>query len=102
MPRLAQALIDFERFMAGVRRRAVQVGDHRIVYSEGGKGETILFLHGFGASGDSWNRLAAHLTSNYRVIAPDLPGWGMSTRLESARSEERRGGKGWRVGGMGT
>src|SRR5262245_14209359 len=82
MPRLAQALIDFERFMAGVRRHAVQVGDHKIVYSEGGKGETILVLHGFGASGDSWNRLAGSLTKNHRVIAPDLPGWGASTRID--------------------
>lgn len=70
--------------MAGVERRVVQVGDHRIVYSEGGKGsETILLLHGFGASGDSWNPLARTLTKKYRVIAPDLPGWGASTRIET-------------------
>jgi pimeloyl-ACP methyl ester carboxylesterase len=71
--------------MAGVKRHVVQVGDHRIVYSEGGRGgETLLLLHGFGASGDSWNRLAAGLTKKYRVVAPDLPGWGASTRIESA------------------
>jgi pimeloyl-ACP methyl ester carboxylesterase len=63
----------------------VQVGDHRVVYSEGGRGsETVLLLHGFGASGDSWNRLAGNLTKKYRVVAPDLPGWGASTRIESA------------------
>ena len=83
MPKLAQALIDFERFMAGVKRHVVQVGDHRIVYSEGGKGETILLLHGFAASGDSWNRLAGTLTKKHRLIAPDLPGWGASTRIET-------------------
>jgi pimeloyl-ACP methyl ester carboxylesterase len=71
--------------MAGVKRHVIQVGDHRIVYSEGGRGsETVLLLHGFGASGDSWNRLAANLTKKYRVIAPDLPGWGASTRIQSA------------------
>jgi len=83
VPKLAQALIDFERFMAGMRRDAVQVDDHRIVYSEGGKGETILLLHGFAASADSWNRLAGTLTKKYRVVAPDLPGWGASTRIDS-------------------
>jgi abhydrolase domain-containing protein 6 len=82
--RLAQSLIAFERFLAGVKRRVVQVDDHRIVYSEGGRGDTVLLLHGFGASGDSWNRCAASLTKKYRVIAPDLPGWGASTRLENA------------------
>jgi len=85
MTNLATALIGFERFMSGLRRRTIQVGDHRVVYSEGGStGEAILLLHGFGASGDSWNHLAARLIKKYRVIAPDLPGWGASTRLESA------------------
>jgi abhydrolase domain-containing protein 6 len=86
MPNLATMLIGFERFMSGLRRHSIQVGDHRIVYSEGGpsEAETVLLLHGFGASGDSWNRFAASLTKKYRVIAPDLPGWGASTRLESA------------------
>ena len=84
LSRLAQSLIAFERFLAGVKRRVVQVDDHRIVYSEGGRGDNVLLLHGFGASGDSWNRCAASLTRKYRVIAPDLPGWGASTRLENA------------------
>src|SRR5215831_7718638 len=84
MANLATTLIGFERFMAGMKRHVVQIGDHRIVYSEGGKGETFLFLHGFGASGDSWNPIAGRLTKKYRVIAPDLPGWGASTRLETA------------------
>jgi abhydrolase domain-containing protein 6 len=82
--RLAQALIGFERFISGMHRRVVQVDDHRVVYSEGGRGDTVLLLHGFGASGDSWNRCAASLTRKFRVIAPDLPGWGASTRLEQA------------------
>ena len=84
MARLAQALIGLERFISGMHRRVVQVDDHRVVYSEGGRGDTVLLLHGFGASGDSWNRCAASLTRKFRVIAPDLPGWGASTRLEQA------------------
>lgn len=69
--------------MAGVKRHVVQVGDHRIVYSEGGQGETILLLHGFAASGDSWNQLARTFSKKHRVIAPDLPGWGATTRTET-------------------
>jgi pimeloyl-ACP methyl ester carboxylesterase len=83
MPKLAIMLINLERYKAGVRRKTVQVGDHRIVYSEGGKGEPVLLLHGFAASADNWNRFASRLTRSYRVIAPDLPGWGQSTRLEA-------------------
>lgn len=84
MPKLAIMLINLERYKAGFRRNSVQVGDHRIAYSEGGKGEAVVLLHGFGASADNWNRMAARLTKKYRVIAPDLPGWGQSTRVESA------------------
>jgi pimeloyl-ACP methyl ester carboxylesterase len=84
MANLATMMIGLERFTSGLKRRVVQVGDHRVVYSEGGHGEPVVLLHGFGASADSWNRFAKPLTKRYRVIAPDLPGWGASTRLESA------------------
>jgi len=83
MSKLAYMLIKLERFKAGFRRKSVLLGDHRIVYSEGGKGEPVLLLHGFGASADNWNRFAARLIKHYRVIAPDLPGWGQSTRIDS-------------------
>ncbi|MGC2743855.1 MAG: alpha/beta hydrolase [Candidatus Angelobacter sp.] len=88
MANLATMLIGLERFTSGLKRHLVQVGDHRIVYSEGGQDEprceTVVLLHGFGASADSWNRFAKPLTKRYRVIAPDQPGWGASTRIESA------------------
>ena len=84
MANLATMLIGFERFMSGVQRKSAQVGDHRIVYSEGGKGEPVVLVHGFSASGDSWNQISAQLTKRYQVIAPDLPGWGESTRIDSA------------------
>jgi abhydrolase domain-containing protein 6 len=84
MANLATMLIGLERFSSGLKRRTIQVGDHRVVYSEGGHGEAVVLVHGFGASADSWNRFAKSLTKRYHVIAPDLPGWGASTRRESA------------------
>ena len=84
MANLATMLIGLERFTSGLKRRVIQVGDHRVVYSEGGQGEPVVLLHGFGASADSWNRFAKPLTKRYHVIAPDQPGWGASTRIESA------------------
>lgn len=84
MANLATMLIGLERFTSGLKRRVIQVGDHRIVYSEGGNGEPVVLLHGFGASADSWNRFAKPLTKRYHVIAPDQPGWGASTRIASA------------------
>lgn len=66
--------------------KAVQVADHRIFYSEGGPkdAEAVVLVHGFSSSADSWNRLAGQLKKRYHVIAPDLPGWGESTRIDSA------------------
>jgi hypothetical protein len=39
-----------ERHIAGLVKKEIQVDDHKIVYLEGGKGQTILLLHGFGGN----------------------------------------------------
>ncbi len=69
-----------ERGKADLVERSVQVGTHRVVYLEGGKGDTLLLVHGFGGDKDNWTRMARYLTANFRVIAPDLPGFGESDR----------------------
>lgn len=65
---------------AGLAPRRIPVGDHSVAYLEGGHGETVLLLHGFGVDSDAWLRMAHYLTPCFHVIAPDLPGWGASTR----------------------
>ena len=72
------------RWLAGASERSVQVGDHRIVYLQAGRGRTIVLLHGFTGSKENWLQLMRELSPSYRVIAPDLPGWGESTRLRGA------------------
>src|SRR5205085_1153584 len=72
------------RWLAGADTRSVQVGDHRIVYLKAGRGRTIVLLHGFTGSKENWLPLMRELSRSYRVIAPDLPGWGESTRLRGA------------------
>lgn len=73
-----------ERGAAGLDRKTIRVGDHEIVYIEGGAGESIVAVHGFGADKDNWTRLAKLLTPRYHVVALDLPGFGESTRIPSA------------------
>lgn len=70
-----------ERQLVGLQKKEIQVDDHRIVYLEGGRGETVLLLHGFGASKDNWTQFARHLTRNYHVLIPDLAGFGESSKL---------------------
>lgn len=82
---LATFLINFERFTAGLKRKSVQIDDHTVLYSEGGKGaETVLMVHGFSSSADNWNRMAPRIGKHNRIIALDLPGWGESTRVDPA------------------
>lgn len=72
--------LSIDRIKAGLVEKSIRVGDHRIVYLEGGRGETVILVHGFGADKDNWTRFARNLTSSYHVIIPDLPGFGESTR----------------------
>ncbi len=46
--------------------------------------ETLLFLHGFGggSSAYEWSKVFPAFAGDYRVIAPDLIGWGDSAHLE--------------------
>jgi abhydrolase domain-containing protein 6 len=73
-----------QRQSAGLVKKEIQVDDHKIVYLEGGKGQTILLLHGFGANKDNWVQFAKHLTGDYHVVIPDIPGFGESSQIGKA------------------
>ncbi|WP_165391529.1 alpha/beta fold hydrolase [Fluviicoccus keumensis] len=66
--------------LTGMTRQHVWVLDHRLAFIEGGRteGEPVLLLHGFGSSKENWLTLAPLIGRRYRVIAPDLPGFGES------------------------
>ena len=69
-----------ERLSSGLKERCVQVGSLEIPYLETGHGPPLILIHGFG--GDSYNfaRVARHLRRRFRVLIPDLPGFGKATR----------------------
>ncbi|MFC1883193.1 alpha/beta fold hydrolase [Thermodesulfobacteriota bacterium] len=71
------------RSSAGLSKGSLQVDDHKVVFLEGGKGDTILLVHGFTADKDNWTRFSQFLTPKYRVVAIDLPGFGESSKIES-------------------
>ena len=50
-----------------------------IEYLEGGQGDALVLLHGFSANKDNWTRIGKYFTPYFRVIAPDLPGFGESS-----------------------
>ena len=47
---------------------------------EGGEGPTVLAVHGLGGSGRYWTGLADRIGGRYRVVAPDLAGFGRSDK----------------------
>lgn len=70
---------------AGLDQHGIDVAGHRVEYLSGGQGETLLLLHGFGADKSNWVRVAKYLTPHFRIIAPDLPGFGQSSKLPGER-----------------
>lgn len=56
----------------------VQVGRDAIYYEMRGRGAPLVLLHGFGETGRALLPLGKALARRYRVITPDLPGYGRS------------------------
>jgi pimeloyl-ACP methyl ester carboxylesterase len=79
---LHKKFINDQRKEAGIKVKSVKIPGFNIVYAEGGNGDPIIMLHGFGGSKNDWLQFAKYFTSNHRVILPDLPGFGDSTKLE--------------------
>jgi pimeloyl-ACP methyl ester carboxylesterase len=60
----------------------VYVNEHSICYLEGGIASTsapILFLHGWGVGTKPYQEVLNVLCQRYKVIAPELPGFGKSS-----------------------
>lgn len=84
-PEAATALgLKLERRISGLTLKHAQVDGFDIPYLEGGEGEVLLLIHGFGGDKDNFTRIARFLTPHYRVIIPDLPGFGDASRIEKA------------------
>lgn len=72
------------RWQAGATRQLARVHDHTIVALQAGEGPPLVLLHGFTGAKENWLALMPHLAAHHRVLAPDLPGWGESTRRAGA------------------
>jgi triacylglycerol lipase len=80
-PRHAARLgLAIERRAAGLALDSATIPGAVMPYLEGGQGETIVLVHGFGADKDNFMRTAAFLTQHYHVVIPDLPGFGDASR----------------------
>ena len=81
MPATAQPSVPIES-------RTTEAGDTRLHYLIAGKGEPVLLLHGYAQTSHMWRPLIAELAKTHTVIAPDLRGFGQSSKPESGYDKE--------------
>src|ERR1700733_5443381 len=64
-----------------VEEKMVDVGEYKVNVATAGNGPTIVMLHGGGKrpGGGDWEGFLG-LADNYRLIIPDLVGFGKSSR----------------------
>jgi pimeloyl-ACP methyl ester carboxylesterase len=70
--------------MMDVQRKTVVVDGLVTSYLEAGEGDPVVLLHGgeFGAGAElGWERNVAALATEYRVLAPDMLGFGQSAKV---------------------
>ena len=65
---------------AGITSGDVVAEGQRTFYIEAGEGPAVVLLHGLGATNASMLPTLQALSEHYRVIAPDLPGFGDSAK----------------------
>ncbi|MDO5619485.1 alpha/beta fold hydrolase [Kocuria sp.] len=67
----------------GMKRSTISVGHRQIFVSEAGDGEAVVLLHGGGAGASGLSNFARNihaLSQHFRVIVPDMPGYGRSSK----------------------
>lgn len=86
--RLIRAEFARERIAGGFAlRRATIAGRHWTWVERAGRtpdAPTVVMVHGYTGSKENFYRLCARLGARYRLVAPDLPGWGESGREDGA------------------
>jgi haloacetate dehalogenase len=62
----------------GWQHRTADIGDLRMHWAEAGEGPLVVLLHGFPETWFAWRHQIPALAGRYRVVAPDLRGYGRS------------------------
>ncbi len=78
---------DFE----DLRLSQVMVGDISMRVRDGGSGPPLLLLHGYPETHVAWALVAGDLAKDFTVVAPDLRGYGDSSKPEPDPGHERYG-----------
>lgn len=66
-----------------MKRNNVIIDDINLNYYEGGSGKNMLFLHGGKLRAITFKNILEEMSKKYYVIAPDMPGYGLSDSPQS-------------------
>ncbi len=69
--------------------KTIQLSSGKLAYIEKGKGKTILFIHGLGGNSSHWAKSVKELSSTYKCIAIDLPGYGYSDKKIDTKGKDQ-------------
>jgi epoxide hydrolase 4 len=76
-------------WLSGLREGYADVGDVRLHYVEAGEGPLIVLLHGFPEFWYGWRlQIAPLAAAGFRVVAPDMRGYNLSSRPEGVTAYE--------------
>jgi len=71
-------------FFEGFQEALIEVPEGHVFCRMKGDGPPLLLLHGYPQTSAMWHRIAPRLAESYRVICPDLRGYGRSSKPASA------------------
>jgi pimeloyl-ACP methyl ester carboxylesterase len=71
----------WQRRAAGFSRHEISTRSGTVPYLDGGSGPVVVLLHGYQDQKDTWIDVARHLTDRFRVLIPDLHGFGENHAL---------------------
>jgi len=64
-----------------LNEKTIEIDGNSIRYiEEGTSKENLLLIHGLGASAERWEHVIPQFAKNYRVLVPDLIGFGLSDK----------------------
>ena len=67
----------------------VQIDNIQMAYTDVGSGRPVVLIHGYPFNRSLWNEQIAALSGSYRVIAPDLRGFGESDSSDGPSTMNR-------------
>lgn len=78
-----------EPYVSGFDELWIETDGRRMHWLAGGSGPPLILLHGDYGSWTHWIRNLLSLGKHYRLLVPDLPGYGDSATLDGEFSEQR-------------